>query len=202
MKVRSVCVLLSCLFLGTLLVLGCSKESKIERHWTRGEKYFSENKYREAVIEYKNVLQADPKNAKAYYKLGVSYLRLGQVREAFSELSKSIDIDPDFSDALLQRGFLYLLTGEPLKAREDANQVLRKDPNNALAHFLMSSFYQRQKNIDQAIAEGNKAIKLDPKKTEFYLNQANLHLLRGDQLQTEELLKEAVKLEDKTPVAR
>jgi len=156
MKVRSVFALLSCFFIGAMLVLGCSQESKIERHWTRGEKYFSENKYREAVIEYKNVLQADPKNAKAYYKLGVSYLRLGQVREAFSELSKSVDIDPDFSDALLQRGFLYLLAAEPMKARDDANRVLKKDPNNALARFLMSSFYQRQRNIDQAIVEGSK----------------------------------------------
>ena len=36
---------------------GCSKEAKMEKHWKKGEKYFAETKFKEAVIEYKNVLQ-------------------------------------------------------------------------------------------------------------------------------------------------
>ena len=44
-------------------LIGCSKEAKKERHWKRGEKYFSGGKFKEAIIEYKNVLQIDPKDA-------------------------------------------------------------------------------------------------------------------------------------------
>jgi Tfp pilus assembly protein PilF len=55
------CFILSCF-------LACSQEAKKERHWKRGEKYFLENKFREAVIEYKNVLQIDPNNAGAHHK--------------------------------------------------------------------------------------------------------------------------------------
>ena len=46
----------------------CSQEAKKDRHWKRGEKYFAENKFREAVIEYKNVVQIDPKDANLHKK--------------------------------------------------------------------------------------------------------------------------------------
>jgi len=85
-----------------IVFAGCSKEAKKERHWKRGEKYFLENKFKEAIIEYKNVIQIDPQNAKARYKLGLSLLSVGQFREAFAEFSKFVDIDKDFIDARIQ----------------------------------------------------------------------------------------------------
>ncbi len=91
-------------------LLACSKEAKREKHWKRGEKYFSENKFREAIIEYKNVLQLDPKDAKVRYKLGLSHMRVGQFREAFSEFLKSVELNQDQIDARLQLGNLYLLS--------------------------------------------------------------------------------------------
>jgi hypothetical protein len=40
------------LFISVSLI-GCTKEAKKERHWGRREKYFSENKFKEAFIEFK-----------------------------------------------------------------------------------------------------------------------------------------------------
>jgi tetratricopeptide (TPR) repeat protein len=80
---------------------GCGQEAKKERHWKRGEQYFTENKFKEAIIEYKNVLQIDPKNVKTRYKLGLSHLRVGQFRDAFSEFSKCVELDQDLIDARL-----------------------------------------------------------------------------------------------------
>src|SRR5512145_1675849 len=61
-------VLVAGLLLG---VAGCSKEAKLERHWKKGETYFTENKFKEAIIEYKNVIKLKPDHAQAYYKLGL-----------------------------------------------------------------------------------------------------------------------------------
>ena len=122
-------IIISCVFFsGTV---GCSQEAKKERHWKRGEKYFSENKFREAIIEYKNVVQIDPKDAKARYKLGLSHLRAMQFREAYSEFLKTVELDSDMIEPRLQLGNLYLLSRSPQKAREQAEKILSKDPNNA-----------------------------------------------------------------------
>ena len=100
------------LILTVLFVFGltsCSKEARMERHWKKGEKYFSENKFPEAALEYKNVIQLDPKNAKARYKLGMTCLKTGAFGDAYKELSKAIELNPDMMDARNQFGFLLLL---------------------------------------------------------------------------------------------
>ncbi len=125
---KTIWVILFCFAL--LVLIGCSQEAKKERHWRRAEKYFSENKFREAIIEYKNVLQIDPNSAAARHKLGLAFLRTGQFREAFGELSKSVELDPELIDARIQLGNLYLLSRDGPKAREQAEKVLSKDPNN------------------------------------------------------------------------
>ena len=65
-------IFLICLCFLFVAMISCSKEAKKERHWGRGEKYFAENKFKEAIIEYKNVLQIDPADVKARYKLGLA----------------------------------------------------------------------------------------------------------------------------------
>jgi Flp pilus assembly protein TadD len=91
------------LLLGALILslAGCSQEAKKERHWGRAEKYFSKNQYKEAIIEYRNVLQISPNDAKARYKLGLSHFRIGQLREARAEFERSVEIDLGMVDARL-----------------------------------------------------------------------------------------------------
>ena len=74
-----------------------------------GREYFAENKFKEAIIEYKNVLQSDPKDSNVRYRLGLSHLKVGQFQEAFSEFSKCVELNQDQMDARLHLGNLYLL---------------------------------------------------------------------------------------------
>ena len=85
-----------CIALIAVLLLGlagCSKEAKTERHWKKGESYFTENRLKEAIIEYKNVIKLKPDHAQAYYKLGLSYLRMGMIRDAYGAILKSVELD-------------------------------------------------------------------------------------------------------------
>jgi len=61
------CMVIFFLFLSGLSVVAKRpKENDMEER----EKFFAENKFKEAIIEYKNVLQIVPKDANAHYKLG------------------------------------------------------------------------------------------------------------------------------------
>jgi len=120
MRRKYVFLIILCLIFSGLA--GCSTEAKKERHWGRGEKYFAENKFKEAIIEYKNVLQIEPGDVKARYKLGLAHLKVGQIREAYAEFSKSVELDPNLVDAGLQLGNLYLLSRDIPKAREQAEE--------------------------------------------------------------------------------
>jgi Tfp pilus assembly protein PilF len=167
----------------------------------KGEQYFSENKMQEAILEFKNVIQLEPKDAKAHYKLSQAYLKAGLFREAYSEISKTVELDPGMLEAQNQLGSLYLLSGNRAKAREQAEIVLVKDANNSSAHLLLSSIYIGEKKIEDAIAEAKKAAEGD-KKLEAYLHLANLYILKRDLPRAEEMLKAAVKVDEKNLRAR
>ena len=73
----------------TLVCLSCdwdSPEAKKAKHRERAISYFEKGQYQEARIEYQNVVQIDPKDARSHYRLALTYLKLGgttNLQEAF-----------------------------------------------------------------------------------------------------------------------
>ena len=86
----------------------------------------------------------------------------------------SVSLDPDMMEARNYLGALYLLSGDAAKAREQAQAVLAKDPKSSDGHMLMSNIYLKDKNLDMAIAEAQKAVEGE-KKLEAYLQLSNLY---------------------------
>ena len=85
----------------TLVLGGCdmfSPEAKKAKHRERAMNYFEKAQYQEALIEYKNVSQVDPKDADVHYKLALTYLKLGgmtNLQNAFTEFSKTVELDKE-----------------------------------------------------------------------------------------------------------
>src|SRR5207247_10614203 len=85
------------LLVGVTVVAGCdrSPEAKKARHLERGDKYFSKAQYREALIEYANVLQIDGTNTRAIRQVALTHYQLGEIGQAFPYLVKSQQLDPE-----------------------------------------------------------------------------------------------------------
>ena len=94
----------------------------------RRKPFYTEGKFNEAIIEYRNVIQIDPKHAQAYYKLGLSYLRVKMFREAFVSLNKSLELNPDNSDARIQIGTLFLLSRRQSEGPRSGGQDFAERP--------------------------------------------------------------------------
>ena len=79
-----------------LAMMGCARspEAQKARHLARGDKYFARAQYREAVIEYRNVLRFEPAHAQAVRHLGLAHYKLGELAPAFSYLRTSKELDP------------------------------------------------------------------------------------------------------------
>ena len=106
----------------TLVFANCTQmtpEEKKSTHYERGLAYFEQEKYQEAVIEFKNVIQIAPRDANGHYQLALTYLKMGGVTDlqlAFGELSKTVDLDPTNQDAQLKLGELFLLGRKPAES--------------------------------------------------------------------------------------
>ena len=93
---RATGVLLIGLF---LLTNGCSGDMTAKKmaFVQRGDAYFADSKYAEAILEFKNALQVDAEDAQAHYKLGLALLKRGSgptdLQDAFQAISKSVKFD-------------------------------------------------------------------------------------------------------------
>ena len=201
-------LLISTTFIGiiliTLTVGGCdrfSPESKKAKHLEQGQTYFDKGQYSEALIEFKNVVQFDPKDAATHYRLALTYLKLGgmtNLQGAFAELSRTVELDKTNRDAQLKLGELYLLGNEPAKAREQADIVLVSAPQNTEGLILKGRSLINEKHYAEGIAELKKAIELDPKNMRTYIDLARTQVFAKDTAAAKETLKKALTIDPRS----
>ena len=172
------------LLIGVLLfAYGCSGDTTAKKmaFVQRGDAYFADGKYAEAILEFKNAIQLDPEDAQAFYKLGLALLKRGSgpsdLQEAFHSISKSVKFDATNLEAQLKLGEFFLLSRKFDKAQEKAELVLACEPNNLAAHLLLGHAYGGQQQFDKAIAAFQTALTLDPKRLQTYFNLATQYQL-------------------------
>jgi len=140
-----------------LICVGCSTpEEKKAKHYKKGMELVKENKLDEAIIEFKNALQIDPKYVDGHHQLGIAYLKKGNLRGAFGELSRTVELNPELYDAQIKLGNLYMLGRKLLEAKEKAALVLKKAPDNIDALYLSGNTLLAEGKPDETIATLNK----------------------------------------------
>ena len=191
-----------------LAIGGCgqlSPEAKKAKHLERGQAYFEKGQFQEALIEFKNVVQIDPKDANGHYRLALTYLKIGGLpglQGAFDELTRTVELDPSHRDAQLKLGELYLLASEPAKARERADLILASAPQDKEGLILRGQSLIREKEFDQGIAELKKAIELDPKNIRVYIGLALAYMQKRDVAAAEAILQQALSVDPRSSEAR
>jgi Flp pilus assembly protein TadD len=73
-----------------------SMVSNEAEHIELGKFYFLNNKYGEAVSEFKKVLEINPGSAEAYYNIGLIKESSNQMDEAREMYSKALAVKPDY----------------------------------------------------------------------------------------------------------
>src|SRR3989442_924890 len=190
-----------------LLVLvaaaGCARspEAKKARHLERGDKYAAREQYKEAIIEYRNVLRIDGTNVRAIRNLGVSHYELREMGQAFGFLLKAKELEPDNLDVRLKLGTIYLLGRRPEQARQEATFILEKDPKSLEALALLAGAANAPHEVNAAIRrlEGARADFGD--RAKLHLALGTLYLAKRDVEGAERAFKEAVAREPKSAEA-
>src|ERR1700732_4909963 len=115
-----------------LVLAGCARtpEAKKARYLERGNRYFKQEQYREAILEYRNVLRIDQKEPAAPRQLGLAHYQIGQFGVAFRYLTQAQQLDPDNTEVRLKLASIYILAGRPDDATAQVEAVLKKEPGN------------------------------------------------------------------------
>jgi tetratricopeptide (TPR) repeat protein len=190
------------LAVATSLILGagCSRspEAKKAQHLERGEKFFARKDYKEAVIEYRNVLAIEPANEVAIRRLGLAHYQAGQLQEAFPYLRKAAELNPRNEDVSLKLATVYLVGRRPDDARTLVASVLEQDAKNFDALMLLAESASKPEDVDAALLRLENARPQFQDRPQFHIALGTLFLKKRDAVKAEQAFKEAVARDPKS----
>jgi len=177
-----------------ILLSACQRDPNVARqaYFDAGNKYFAQQKYDEAVIEYRNAIKHDPKFGEARYRLGQAYARIGDPQNAFREYIRAADLLPGNVDVQLMAGRFLLIRGQFEDARGRAQRVLDRDRRNIDAQILLGNALAGLRDLDGAITEMQTALEIDPTRAGIYTTLGQMQRAQGDVKTAEATFKKAV----------
>lgn len=188
------------LVVSAMLLFACtSNETKIARYLEDGDKYYAEAKYKEAIIEYKNVIQLNRANVKALRQLGFAYYTLGEYQNALPYLMKAKESDLDNLDLRLKTAHVLILAGKIPEAREELNFILEKDPQKLDALIYLADIAGSLVDVEDVLAR-LREIQVSPQDRQRYnMALGQLYGKKGDISSAENAFMDALKGEQDLP---
>src|SRR5664279_3852591 len=191
-------VAVMCVLLGSLA--GCSRDPNVrkQKYMESGQRYFDKGQYREAEIQFQNAVQTDSRYAEAHYKLALAAMKQGDGQTALQELTTTLQIQPDYYTAQLDLANLLILARHFSEAKEHLDLLMQKQPGNPEVFIARSNYDASTGNTGGALADLQKAMHLDPQRSEIYLNMGVLQMTGQQYEAAEANFKKAVDLSPKS----
>ena len=194
-KIRSFTAVILSLFL-LVSLSGCLDSGKDkDESYKKAMAYIEQSKDKEAIIELRNAIQADPKYADARYQLGLLYLKAGDIRKAFGELERAATLDPKNLDAKIKTAEFYLLSKKKDDARRSVDEVLVQDPENKDALAILANVELIEGNFEKALVAINKAIAQAPDEDRLFTIKGRIYALDKKFPEAEQALIKALEVD-------
>ncbi|KAL1190866.1 Hsp70-Hsp90 organizing protein 3 [Cardamine amara subsp. amara] len=96
----------------------------------KGNGFFKEQKYPEAVKHYSEAIKRNPNDVRAYSNRAGCYTKLGALPEGLKDAEKCIELDSSFTKGYSRKGAIQFFMKEYDKAMETYQEGLKHDPKN------------------------------------------------------------------------
>ena len=185
-------------------LLSCSEgpSERAARYETRADEYVQQEKFREALIEYKNAVRATPDNPAIHWKLAKAASKVGDHSTAFTSLSRVVHLDPAHFDAKWSLGDLYLAAGQSDEVGKIADTLLAARPQHPAGYLLRAGLALEAGKAPDAIEFLKEAVERDPTMVRSLLALANIYYAQKDLKQAAEWYERAVKADPNSPDVR
>ncbi len=127
------------------------------------------NRYSQAIIYYRKVLDFNPGSYEAHYGLGITLKNLGKYDDALEEIKRSLEIkiSPEGYRLL---GEIYFNKGTIDLAIRNFQESIMLDSSSAEAHFFLGFAYGEKGMHKEGREEIKKAIQINPALAQFEPN--------------------------------
>jgi tetratricopeptide (TPR) repeat protein len=123
----------------------------------RGEAYYFDGKYDQAILELTKAIEINPGLARAYVTRGLTYEDKNEYDLAIADFTIVIEIKPTDARAYVYRGMAFENKGEYNLAIADYSKAIEVDPTISDAYRGRASAYTTQGEYDKAWEDVYKA---------------------------------------------
>jgi len=156
-------------FLLILLLYSCSSPDGL-----KGNYYFEQKKFDEAIVEYNNHLESNPSDVSSIYNRGRAYEEVGKFKLAISDFESVIDKEPEHFKAYLSLAKIYYDKKNFNKSLINSAKAIKIADNSAVGYFFKARAEHQLGYSDQALESYNEAIYIDKEYGEAYLYRGAL----------------------------
>ena len=176
MKLRTIIGMVA---IAAALVACGGAEDRKSAHMEKGQALYDEGNYEKARLEFKNVLQIDPKDVPARYALAQTLEKLQNWRGAAGHYLGVLETDPNHVESLSRMGQIYLLGRNNEKAQELADRLLAINPKDPDGLTLRAGVKSLNGDVDGALADASAAVEAVPGHSNASALLASLYLRTG-----------------------
>jgi len=126
-------------------------------------------------------IELKPKDAQGHAMLGYSQYLSSKFGEARSSLGQALELDSEIVDATFYLGMIAYSEGVEPEAERLLREVLSKSPEHGRALLGLGKLYVRQRKLEQAKVELEKAVRQIPTDFEVHFQLSRVYALLGDQ---------------------
>jgi len=186
-----------------IAMTGCVRSAA--SYVTKGNKYFDQGKYDDALLQYRNAINKDPRYAEAYYRMALVELRQIHFQTAYGLLKRTTELNPGFRQAAIQFGdlgwFIYRQQSHPpTEIYSDLSQLsqrlLASNPKDFDGLRFKAFIAIADKRPDDALGLLKTADSMRPFDSDVVMPMAQVSIEKGNLAEGERLLRQMI---DKQP---
>jgi tetratricopeptide (TPR) repeat protein len=153
-----------------------------------GIRYIDKDMTEQGLRLINKARRIDPDDELSRYYLAIYYFNLKDYKRCEAYIAEVLNRNPQSYDAYFVRMQLYVIQDKFKEALDDVNRMIEIDSNNASAYRARALLHRRDRRINLALEDFDKAISLAPSKCAYYINKAWYLKALGRQNEAIELL--------------
>jgi len=170
-------------------------EDRKEKYLEKGKAYLNESNYDKARLEFKNVLQIDPKYAEAYFYMGQLSEENKDFKKSITNYRKAIELNPKYTLSKIKLSRIYVVAGTESfinEAKKLLIEINNEEPGNSEAALISATIEYKTGNKKKAVADLESVVKSDKNLVQGIGLLSTVYIVNGDEAKAIDLLSKGV----------
>ena len=154
-------------------------ENNYAAHNLLGCALYSQGRFEEAIMEFQEAADLNPRFAEIYCSMGQSYAALGRLDDAIAAGQKALEVRPGFVAAHNNLSEFFLRLGRPAEAMKHCRLAAELEPQSVTVQNNLANALALDGQYAEALAHFQKALAIDPENSVVQANLGSALLRMG-----------------------